>query len=187
MVRVKLLAAPRDAAVRDELNETLARCREIFLESGQLWRTRERSDWVSAQITPLYSALPPQGEEMRAFAALAFGGWCWREAEDGDTSVVEAAVQASYAAALADPSVSDEIAPAWASWKFLVAGGEPGAASPGATRRARVTFLEAAATKFQATYGLPASVRADRGREAFRRGVVLNDVERLALHRPALR
>jgi hypothetical protein len=169
-----------------ELNETLARCRVLLLERRDLVRTRERSDWLSALTSKLVSSVPPPEEELSGMAALAFVGWCWRSAERGDHGKVRDAVLSAYAFAAADSSVPAGYAPAWAVWKFLDDGGRPGLASPGRSKRSRLAFLDAAFAKMHTTYGEPAGIAAETARETFERGVVLSDVERLALGRPAL-
>jgi hypothetical protein len=165
------------------LNETLARCRVVVLERRELWCTRERSDWVGACIRPLHSTSPSR-EERSALRALAFGGWWWREAEQGDRARVRSAIAAAYLEAQADPEVPDQIVPAWAAWRFLDRGGDCSEGSPGATHASRVGFLGAACRRFHETYGDPARLSQSSGDEAFYRGVALNDVERLALQRP---
>lgn len=172
-----------DPGLVDAVNETLGRCRELFLNRRELWCVRERSDWVAATIRPLHSTTPPSKSEMSALAALAFGGWCWREAEQGDRSCLEGTIAAAYAEAQADPAVPDEMAPAWAAWRFLEAGGDPACGSPGPSRR-RAAFLGAARERFHQTYAAPIEAPEHTASDPFYRGVVLNDIERLALNRP---
>ena len=177
-------ATPTDPASIPVLNETLARCRELFLDRKEFWRTRERSDWVGSLIRPLHTTSPPATEELSAMAAIAFGGWCWREAEHGDRSRLRDAVAAAYAEAEADPRVRDPFVAPWAAFYFLDRGGQVAEGSPGATSKARAAFLQAAGERFHETYGAPVEMTVETGREVFHRGIGLNDVERLALGRP---
>jgi hypothetical protein len=123
---------------------------------------------------------------MSALAGLAFGGWCWREAEGGDRSCLRHAVAAGYAEAEADPRVPDQLVAPWGAWYFLQHGGRLAEGSPGATKADRAAFLKAASERFHETYGGPIHLAADTGRDAFYRGIALNDVERLALNRPSV-
>ena len=177
-------AAAVDLGLVDALNKTLGRCRELFLDRRELWCVRERSDWVAATIGPLHSTTPPSKDETSALAALAFGGWCWREAERGDRSRLQEMIAAAYAEAQADPAVPDRVVPPWAAWLFLETGGDPADGSPGPTPQARAAFLKAACERFRETYAARMKTPANIGSDPFYRGVVLNDVERLALKRP---
>jgi hypothetical protein len=177
-------ATATDPALIAVLNETLGRCRELFLNRKELWRTRERSDWLASLVGPLHSTSPPSTDEMSAMAALAFGGWCWREAERGDRSCLRDAIAAAYAKAEADPRVSDPLVTPWAAFYFLDRGGQLAEGSPGPTSEARAAFLQAAGERFHETYGTPVKMAAETASEAFHRGIALNDVERLALGRP---
>jgi hypothetical protein len=49
----------------------------------------------------------------------------------------------------------------------------------------RLAFLDAAFAKMHREWGAPAAVPEDTARRAFDHGVVLSDVERLALGRPS--
>jgi hypothetical protein len=162
------------------LNETLARCRILFIERREVVRTRERVRWIGAAIRPLMKE-PPTMAEMSALGAVSFMGWCWRGAERGDPDRLRAPVRSAYAAATADESVPTAITPVWAAWKFLEDGGQPGLASPGKSDRERTEFLDTAFAKVHETYAVPAAISLDRSRIAFDRGVVLHDVERIAL------
>ena len=163
------------------LNETLGRCRVIFLERREFVCTRERVRWIGAGITPLFVTKPPSSDEMSALLAVSFMGWCWRGAEHGDPDRLRAPVRSAYAAAIADESAASGIAPAWAAWKFLDEGGQPGLASPGRSDRERTEFLDTAFVKVHETYGVPAGILLGASRAAFDRGVALHDVERIAL------
>jgi hypothetical protein len=176
-------AAAVDPGLVDALNETLGRCRELFLNQRELWCVRERSDWIAASVRPLHSATPPTKDEMSALAALAFGGWCWREVEQGDRSCLQGTIATAYTEAQADPAVPDRMVPAWAAWRFLQAGGDPADGSPGPTVQARTAFLRAACERFHEIYAAPIKAPENIATDPFYRGVVLNDVERLALNR----
>ena len=162
-----------------ELNETLERCRVLFLERTELVRTRQRTGWISVALNPLYSTRPPSTAEMRSLAALAFAGWCWRAAENGEPARLAAAIRRAHAVVQADPSVPQGYELAWTAQRFLADGGEPGLASPGDTDRARTDFLDAAFIKMHETYGAPAEIDEERSRAAFNHGVALRDVERI--------
>jgi hypothetical protein len=170
-----------DAAMVLLLNETLARCRVLFIEQREVVRTRERVRWIGAAIRPLFVTEPPTTDEMSALGAVSFMGWCWRAAERGHPDRLRAPVRSAYAAALADKSVPSDIAPVWAAWKFLEDGGQPGLASPGRSDRERTEFLDTAFAKVHETYAVPAAIALGPSRAAFDRGVVLHDVERIAL------
>ncbi len=161
------------------LNETLSRCRVLFLEEWATVRTRERTNWIGAGIRPLHVTSPPAREEMSALLALSFVGWCWRAAERGKPERLRAALLRARAAVENDASVPKGLVPAWTAWRFLNDGGQPGLGSPGTTKRSRVAFLDAAFDKIHETYGMPAGIDPDRSRAAFNHGVALNDVERL--------
>jgi hypothetical protein len=174
-----------DARVVAQLNETHGRCRVLFMEQRERWTTRERIDSISAGLNPLYSTRPPAAQERRALSMLALAGWCWREAERGDPAPIRRQILASYKAAVAEPGVEGPLVPAWAGWKFLADGGQPGLASPGDSKRVRLAFLDAAFAKIHNEWGAPAGIPQDKARSAFHHGVVLSDVERLALGRPS--
>lgn len=191
-MKVTLIA--EDPAVVRALNETLERCRILMMERHKLVRTRERMRWVAAALNPLYRTPPPKDdepdaltaprppvEEMSALAALCLIGWCWRAAECGDPERLRPGIEAAYDAAKLDTSVPSSIAPAWAAWKFLEDGGRPGLASPGATDQHRLEWFDAAFAKMHETYGAPAGIRLENSRAAFEHGVVIHDVERVAL------
>lgn len=163
------------------LNETLARCRILMMERREIIRTRERVRWIGAAIRPLHVTEPPTAEEMSALLAVSFMGWCWRGAERGDPSRLRAPIRSAYAAVIADKSLPSDIAPVLAAWKFLEDGGQPGLASPGKSDRERTEFLDTAFVKVHEAYAVPAAVTLGPSRIAFDRGVVLHDVERIAL------
>jgi hypothetical protein len=162
------------------LNETLGRCRILFIERREVVRTRERVRWIGAGIRPLLTE-PPAQDEISALLAVSFMGWCWRGAERGDPERLRAPVRSAYAAATADESADSRITPVLAAWRFLEDGGQPGLASPGKSDRERKKFLDTAFVKVHETYAVPAAVPRGRSRMAFDRGVVLHDVERIAL------
>jgi hypothetical protein len=184
--RVRLPGITRDPRVLHELNETHERCRVLFMEERERWAVRERIDSIGHGINPLYPDHPSANGAGDALVRLALVGWCWREAELGDPAPILDELQAAYAAALVAPAVSERLVPAWTCWKFLSDGGRPGLASPGATEKARLAFLDTAFAKMLGAYGARAGVPRDVGRAAFDHGVVLNDVERLVLGRPPL-
>jgi hypothetical protein len=135
-------------------------------------------------MKPLAELSPRARQEVSALAALSFGGWCWREAERGDRSRLREAVAAGYAEAEADPRVPDPLVVPWGAWCFLKRGGELAEGSPGPTPERRAAFLHSAAERFFETCGAPVKMAAETARDAFYRGIALNDVERLALNRP---
>jgi hypothetical protein len=179
-------AVTQDARMVSELNETHARCRLLFMEQRDRWVTRDRVDSISAGLNPLYSEHPPSDNERRALAWLGFAGWCWREAEHGDPAAVRDDVLGAYRAAVIEPKIEGPLVPAWASWKFLADGGRPGLASPGSTSDRRLAFLDAAFEKMNEAWGAPVGIDRKKARSAFNHGVVLNDVERLALNHAPL-
>jgi hypothetical protein len=170
----------RDPAKVKLLNETLARCGILFMEQREFVRTRERVRWIGAGVRPLMTE-PPTLDEMSALGTVSFMRWCWRGAERGDPDRLRGPVRSAYAAAIADESADSTITPALAAWRFLEDGGQPGLASPGKSDRERKRFLDTAFAKVHETYAVPATVPRDRSRMAFDRGVVLHDVERIAL------
>jgi hypothetical protein len=176
-VRRRLIHDPAKVKL---LNETLGRCRILFIERQEVVRTRERVRWIGAGIRPLLTE-PPTKDEISALLAVSFMGWCWRGAERGDPERLRVPVSLAYAAATADESADSRITPVLAAWRFLEDGGQPGLASPGKSDRECTEFLDTAFAKVHETYAVPAEVSQDRSRTAFDRGVVLHDVERIAL------
>jgi hypothetical protein len=176
--RVEAFALPDDPEYTRALNQTLARCRKLFVERTDL-RARERGRWLNVGINPLYATRPPTKAEKSALASLAFVGWCWRAAERGEPERLRASIVEAHAAAQADSSVPEGYVPAWAAWRFLADGGQLGLASPGASDRAKILFLDAAFMKMYEWYGQSAGIGPERARAAFNHGVALCDVERI--------
>jgi hypothetical protein len=155
-----------------ELDATFARWYVSFTDPA---RMNELRTYVLGATPGLVGYAPgDRSPEAAATRRLADAGWCWREAERGDTRCIrDAALDAVHRATLTglvEPKLTALAA------AYLAKSTDLGLGSPGSDDGARRRFLWAGLAKLPAELR-PPTVPLKRQHDAFVYGIALHDVE----------